>query len=81
MTNLPPGMLPHVIGQALYNQSKFSGLQFSGGSPSAFSQPHAVADTITALTADPNFTAALEAVISSMISGSNHHDGGDNKNQ
>ncbi|CAH2048001.1 unnamed protein product [Thlaspi arvense] len=83
MSNLSTGMLPHVIGQALYNQSKFSGLQFSGGSPStAFSQPHAVADTITALTADPNFTAALAAVISSMINGSNHHDGGgNNKNQ
>ncbi|KFK40614.1 hypothetical protein AALP_AA2G019000 [Arabis alpina] len=84
MTNLPPGMLPQVIGQALYNQSKFSGLQFSGGSPSvaAFSQPHTVADTITALTADPNFTAALAAVISSMINGSNQHNGeGNNKNQ
>ncbi|CAH8341015.1 unnamed protein product [Eruca vesicaria subsp. sativa] len=81
MTNLPPNMLPHVIGQALYNQSKFSGLQFSGGSTSA-AQSHAVADTITALTADPNFTAALAAVISSMISGSNNHDGeGNNKNQ
>uniref|UniRef100_A0A1J3K8Y5 WRKY transcription factor 6 n=1 Tax=Noccaea caerulescens TaxID=107243 RepID=A0A1J3K8Y5_NOCCA len=81
MTNLSSGMLPHVIGQALYNQSKFSGLQFSGGSPSsgAFSQQNAVADTITALTADPNFTAALAAVISSMING---HDGeGNNKNQ
>ncbi|WZY87246.1 hypothetical protein YC2023_033630 [Brassica napus] len=68
MTNIPPSMLPHVIGQALYNQSKFSGLQFSGCSPSAaFSQPHAVANTITALTTDPNFTAALAAVITSMI--------------
>ncbi|KAJ0265791.1 WRKY transcription factor 6 [Hirschfeldia incana] len=81
MANLPPNMLPHVIGQALYNQSKFSGLQFSSGSPSA-AQSHAVADTISALTADPNFTAALASVISSMISGSNHHDGeGNNKNQ
>lgn len=81
MTNLPPNMLPHVIGQALYNQSKFSGLQFSSGSPSA-AQSHAVADTISALTADPNFTAALASVISSMINGSNHHDGeGNNKNQ
>ncbi|CAH8388059.1 unnamed protein product [Eruca vesicaria subsp. sativa] len=83
MSNLPPGMLPHVISQALYNQSKFSGVQFSGGSPSAaFSQPQAVANTITALTADPNFTTALAAVITSMINGSNHHDGvGNNKNQ
>ncbi|KAF8109879.1 hypothetical protein N665_0090s0061 [Sinapis alba] len=83
MTNLSPDMLPHVIGQALYNQSKFSGLQFSGDSPSAaFSQPHAVANTITALTADPNFTAALAAVITSMINDSNHLDGeGNNKNQ
>ncbi|KAL0771963.1 hypothetical protein Bca101_037114 [Brassica carinata] len=76
MTNIPPGMLPHVIGQALYNQSKFSGLQFSGGSPSAaLSQPHAVANSIPALTTHPNFTAALAAVITSMINGSNHHDG------
>lgn len=76
MTNLP-----QVIGQALYNQSKFSGLQFSSGSPSA-AQSHAVADTISALTADPNFTAALASVISSMINGSNHHEGeGNNKNQ
>ncbi|CAF2134058.1 unnamed protein product [Brassica rapa] len=76
MTNIPPSMLPHVIGQALYNQSKFSGLQFSGCSPSAaFSQPHAVANTITALTTDPNFTAALAAVITSMINGSKHHEG------
>ncbi|KAL0736869.1 hypothetical protein Bca4012_013079 [Brassica carinata] len=83
MTNLSPDILPHVIGQALYNQSKFSGLQFSGGFPSAaFSQPHAVANTITALTADPNFTAALAAVITSMINDSNHRVGeGNNKNQ
>ncbi|CAN8240780.1 unnamed protein product [Cochlearia groenlandica] len=73
MTNLPQNMLPHVLGQALYNQSKFSGVQFSGGSPVAASSqtPHAVADTIKTLTADPNFTAALASVISSMINGSN----------
>ncbi|CDY08634.1 BnaC04g19430D [Brassica napus] len=43
--------------------------------PAALSQPHAVANSIPALTTHPNFTAALAAVITSMINGSNHHDG------
>ncbi|KAI3769672.1 hypothetical protein L6452_00781 [Arctium lappa] len=76
-------LLPQIFGQALYNQSKFSGLQMSqdmegtGGSsqlgipplhhPGA--SPAALADTVTALTADPNFSAALAAAISSVFSG------------
>ncbi|RDX92881.1 WRKY transcription factor 6 [Mucuna pruriens] len=73
--------------QALYNQSKFSGLQLSqevGSSqlapqaprpPLQPSQPPSLADTVTAataaITADPNFTAVLAAAISSIIGGAN----------
>ncbi|KAH8512288.1 hypothetical protein H0E87_009499 [Populus deltoides] len=80
--------LPQVFGQALYNQSKFSGLQLSqdiGSSqlghqaqPQIFhpgQQPSLSHDTLSAataaITADPNFTAALAAAISSIIGGAN----------
>ncbi|XP_076913101.1 WRKY transcription factor 6-like [Bidens hawaiensis] len=69
-------------GLALYNQSKFSGLQMSqcmeagGGSRLAVPPLHhqgapqgAFADTVTALTADPNFSAVLAAAISSVLNG------------
>ncbi|TKY72179.1 WRKY transcription factor 6 [Spatholobus suberectus] len=71
--------------QALYNQSKFSGLQLSqdvGSSqlapqaprpPLQPSQQPSLADTVSAataaITADPNFTAVLAAAISSIIGG------------
>ncbi|KAH9797955.1 putative WRKY transcription factor 31 [Citrus sinensis] len=77
--------LPQVFGQALYNQSKFSGLQLSqnigsnsqSGShqtlPPPLQQPQQLADTVSAataaITADPNFTAALAAAITSIIGG------------
>ncbi|XAR65671.1 hypothetical protein NMG60_11009855 [Bertholletia excelsa] len=79
---LPPP--PQIFGQALYNQSLFSGLQVSQGvvesssrvPPSAELQqpPHpSFSDTLraatAAITADPNFTAALAAAISSIMSG------------
>nr|ACV92030.1 WRKY transcription factor 28 [(Populus tomentosa x Populus bolleana) x Populus tomentosa] len=80
--------LPQVFGQALYNQSEFSGLQLSqdiGSSqlghqaqPQIFhsgQQPSLSHDTLSAataaITADPNFTAALAAAISSIIGGAN----------
>ncbi|KAJ8761310.1 hypothetical protein K2173_001366 [Erythroxylum novogranatense] len=77
--------LPQVLGQALYNQSKFSGLQLSqdvGSSQSAHqaappppAQQASLVDTVNAatavITADPNFTAALAAAITSIISGAN----------
>lgn len=75
-------LLPQIFGQALYNQSKFSGLQMSqdmeGGASSQLgipplhhqgASPAALADTVTALTADPNFSAALAAAISSVFGG------------
>lgn len=87
-------LLPQIFGQALYNQSKFSGLQMSQdmeaagtssqlGLPPLHHQgasPAALADTVTALTADPNFSAALAAAISSVFGGggvSGQRNGGD----
>lgn len=74
--------LPPVFGQSLYNQSKFSGLQLSqelmNSSQLAHqgqqqhSQPSSFADTVSAITADPTFTAALAAAITSIIGGSSH---------
>nr|GLL45643.1 probable WRKY transcription factor 31 [Ipomoea trifida] len=64
---------PQVFGQAgLYNNhSKFSGLQVSNTLQHP-SFAHGGATTAAAITADPNFTAALAAAISSIINGSKH---------
>ncbi|KAK8517284.1 hypothetical protein V6N13_092567 [Hibiscus sabdariffa] len=71
----PNTQSPQVLfGQALYNQSKFSGLQLSQDmvSSSQLQQPQ-LADTVSAATAaianDPSFTAALAAAITSIIGG------------
>ncbi|KAL6990753.1 hypothetical protein U1Q18_008874 [Sarracenia purpurea var. burkii] len=83
----PQPLVPQVFGQALYNQSKFSGLHVSqdleSSSQLAHQSPHpqlhqsppnpSFADTLSAataaITADPNFTAALAAAISSIMGG------------
>lgn len=59
-----PQSLPQVFGQNMYssNQSKFSGVQMSSDAVSA---------ATAAITADPNFTAALTAAIKLMIGGGN----------
>ncbi|XXG67818.1 hypothetical protein AAC387_Pa06g1075 [Persea americana] len=74
----PP--VPQIFGQSLYNQSKFSGLQMSpsmGSTQFAQAQQPSLADTVSAataaITADPNFTAALAAAISSIIGGANNN--------
>ncbi|XP_019171769.1 PREDICTED: probable WRKY transcription factor 31 [Ipomoea nil] len=69
-----------VFGQGLYShsQSKFSGLQVSHEAQNPLlppPQPHpCLSDTLSAataaITADPNFTAALAAAISSILNGS-----------
>ncbi|XP_059297204.1 WRKY transcription factor 6-like [Lycium ferocissimum] len=76
ITSMPPPPMP----QGLHNQSKFSGLQVSQDAKLQPQQLQHVqnhpsfTDTLTAataaITADPNFTAALAAAISSMITGS-----------
>ncbi|KAJ8568531.1 hypothetical protein K7X08_028064 [Anisodus acutangulus] len=74
----PAALLPQIFGQALYNQSKFSGLQLSQDlegqqhpltlqSSIHPSNHNHLADTVNALTNDPNFTAALAAAITSLI--------------
>ncbi|KAL3820733.1 hypothetical protein ACJIZ3_006638 [Penstemon smallii] len=71
-----PNSVPQVFGQALFNQSKFSGLQMSSQdineSPQSQPQPQPLynADTVSAITSDPNFASALAAAISSIIGGS-----------
>ncbi|TMX03941.1 hypothetical protein EJD97_012933 [Solanum chilense] len=74
ITSMPPPPMPQV----LHNQSKFSGLQISQDIHHPQQLQHvqnhqSFSDTITAataaITADPNFTAALAAAISSIITG------------
>ncbi|XP_057498103.1 probable WRKY transcription factor 31 isoform X2 [Actinidia eriantha] len=76
----PPPAVAQVFGQALYNQSQFSGLHVSQDVEAAQlghhpppPPSHSFADTLTAataaITADPNFTAALAAAISSIMGG------------
>ncbi|CAL9117899.1 unnamed protein product [Musa textilis] len=83
---------PNASGETHISQSRFSGLQLSAAMEvSEFPHPKEhtalppfLADTVTAataaITADPNFTAALAAAISSIINGnhpaaaSNNHD-------
>ncbi|OIW08440.1 hypothetical protein TanjilG_03116 [Lupinus angustifolius] len=78
--NSSASLMPQILGQALYNQSKFSGLQMSQDglvNPSQLrdhqAPPPHLADTVSAATAaiaaDPNFTAALAAAITSIVGG------------
>ncbi|KAI3457344.1 hypothetical protein Pfo_014007 [Paulownia fortunei] len=89
-SNPVAALLPQIFGQALYNQSKFSGLQMSQEmdhgtnqlSPPLPSihqgQQNQLSDTVNALATDPNFTAALAAAISSLIGGPNPNNGNNN---
>ncbi|KAG9447604.1 hypothetical protein H6P81_013732 [Aristolochia fimbriata] len=83
--------LPQIFGQALYNQSKFSGLHMSQnvdspqfGSQQPAAPPPTLADTVSAataaITADPNFTAALAAAITSIIGGGQANGNNNNNN-
>ncbi|XP_059286036.1 WRKY transcription factor 6-like isoform X2 [Lycium ferocissimum] len=71
VASMSSAQMPQVLGQALYNQSKFSGLQVSQDNIHHPSFSHDTLSAATAaITADPNFTAALAAAISSIIGGS-----------
>ncbi|XP_027329275.1 probable WRKY transcription factor 31 isoform X2 [Abrus precatorius] len=78
-------LLPQVIAQTLYSQSKFSGLQLSQdvGSNSQTPRPSSLAETVSAtnaaITPDPNFTAALAFAISSIV-GAAHPNNNNNNN-
>eukprot|EP00262_Sarcandra_glabra_P013701 TRINITY_DN3866_c1_g1_i1.p1 TRINITY_DN3866_c1_g1~~TRINITY_DN3866_c1_g1_i1.p1 ORF type:complete len:261 (-),score=15.77 TRINITY_DN3866_c1_g1_i1:151-858(-) len=84
---------PQIFGQSLYNQSKFSGLhssqtlepgQFAHQQQHQLPQHPSFADTVSAataaITADPNFTAALAAAITAIIGGS-HPTNNSNNNE
>ncbi|KAG9149650.1 hypothetical protein Leryth_027314 [Lithospermum erythrorhizon] len=63
-----------MLSQTLHNQSRFSGLQLSQGIIEADPNNASFAETLSAataaaITADPNFTVALAAAISSIIGG------------
>ncbi|KAL4563018.1 hypothetical protein LXL04_027049 [Taraxacum kok-saghyz] len=90
-------------GGAIYNQSRFSGLQLSNNSISnnqmlqlhnqiappqhhQISQPHgsfgdSVSAATAAITADPNFTAALAAAITSIMGGNGNNEENNNSNR
>ncbi|GAB4826552.1 WRKY Transcription Factor [Ancistrocladus abbreviatus] len=79
--SIPTPQLPQILGQALMNQSKFSGLHSSQDQqfqlppqPQLHQSQHAaIADTVSAaIASDPTFTAALAAAISSIINGGAH---------
>ncbi|RZS26703.1 hypothetical protein BHM03_00060083 [Ensete ventricosum] len=82
--------VPNASGQTHINQSRFSGLQLSDAMEASefphpkehTALPSSLADTVTAataaITADPNFTAALAAAISSIINGNRPATASDN---
>ncbi|XP_072984085.1 probable WRKY transcription factor 31 [Typha latifolia] len=83
--------LPQILSQALYNQTKFSGLQmssdldgaqFSHPKPPSAAQPSLadISAATAAITADPNFTAAIAAAITSIISGTHQTSNNNNNN-
>ncbi|CAH9116428.1 unnamed protein product [Cuscuta europaea] len=75
LLQFPSLLTPQVLGQALFAQSKFSGLQLS---PNRENQNQIAAsnansqllETINSMAGDPNFTAAIAAAISSLIGNS-----------
>ncbi|XVF70717.1 hypothetical protein PTKIN_Ptkin11bG0185100 [Pterospermum kingtungense] len=76
---------PYLLGHPIYNQSKMLGLISSQGTEHNphLAPNHLQADTsaaAAAITADPNFTAALVAAITSIIGNSHRDNSGNNNN-
>ncbi|XVF03823.1 hypothetical protein REPUB_Repub05bG0025800 [Reevesia pubescens] len=81
--------LPQLLGHPIYNQSKLLGTFLSSqgiehphlaqNQIQAHSMADSTAATAAAITADPNFTAALVAAITSII-GNSHRDNSGNNN-
>uniref|UniRef100_A0ACD5TDP1 Uncharacterized protein n=1 Tax=Avena sativa TaxID=4498 RepID=A0ACD5TDP1_AVESA len=73
-----PVSLPQLFGQKLYDQSKLSAVQAVAGTMDGGSAK--LAETVNAATAviasDPNFTAVLEAALTSYIGSSSSSGGG-----
>nr|CAD1823930.1 unnamed protein product [Ananas comosus var. bracteatus] len=74
----PPPPPPQLFGRALYDSTKFSGLHASagGGGPDNVKVADSVSAATAAIAADPNFTAALAAAITSYIGNSGSGSGG-----
>jgi hypothetical protein len=70
---LPGGGTAPAFAVPPYNQSRFSGLQMSSDAHIDPTESRIIgptlADTVSAITADPNFTVALAAAITSIIGG------------
>ncbi|KAE8725476.1 Aspartic proteinase A1 [Hibiscus syriacus] len=80
---------PHLFGHPIYNQPKLLGNflssqgninELSGHLAQNQMRGHPVANTAAAITADPNFTAALVAAITSIIGNSHRDNSGGNNN-
>ncbi|TKW11873.1 hypothetical protein SEVIR_5G001000v4 [Setaria viridis] len=84
----PLPLLPPPQAPPLYNQSKFSGLHMSSSPDAGTTTPLptgiGLADTVSAaaaaITADPNFTVALAAAITSIIGGGGQQQHGSSNN-
>ncbi|XP_045804520.1 probable WRKY transcription factor 31 isoform X2 [Trifolium pratense] len=76
--NFANSLLPQIFGQTLLNQTTFSGLQMSQdgeNSQLGNQSQQQLADTVTAIASDPNFTTALAAAITSIIGAAQPNNG------
>ena len=78
----PNTLFPQVFGQSLHNQySNYLGLHGSQGmqaAPNRMQNADAVSSATAAITANPNFTAALAAAIASIIDKTSTRNSSDN---
>ncbi|KAK7300029.1 hypothetical protein RJT34_10860 [Clitoria ternatea] len=70
--------VPKIFGQTLCDQTKLAGLHESQGMDTASSFANTLNAATAAITADPNFTAALVAAITSIVGSSHSNTNGTN---